>query len=336
MANRRMLVAFLCMLTVVSASTTAACISQKRSDGALLLYAPKSPNSAQNTAFSPKGDRVLYTIFHGGYNEGPGGLYLLKLSDGSRTKLLDEADHDSVNVPGTCWRSKNNRITFASDRGGKDDIWTIRPEGSGLRKVTSHTSSTFYVEPTFSPDGKWIVFEESNEAPEVKQQGSIYKVKSDGSGLTELTGGPKTGTDDRLPNWSPAGDRILFQRRRAGSDDWDIYTMTPDVKNLRRVTGAASADTDASWSPDGKWIVYSSDHGGLPVPNIFIVKAGGGKPVRVTKSKANEDGAPSWSPDGKWITFESHTGSNEDSPSALWRIRAPSCASRTAGSVENR
>ncbi|MFQ5400739.1 MAG: hypothetical protein ACE5E7_14225 [Anaerolineae bacterium] len=47
----------------------------------------------------------------------------------------------------------------------------------------------------------------------------------EGTGLTVLTDGPATGVDDRQPNWSPAGDRILFQRRGPGSGDWDIYTI---------------------------------------------------------------------------------------------------------------
>ena len=65
------------------------------------------------------------------------------------------------------------------------------------------------------------------------------------------------------------------------------------------VTGTSMADeTDASWSPGGKCIVYSTDDGDMPVPNIFAVPAAGGQSVRVTFSDTREDSAPSWSPDG--------------------------------------
>jgi TolB protein len=214
-------------------------------------------------------------------------------------------------------------IIFASDRQDIDEIWVIAPDGSNLRRVTRHSEKIYYIEPSFSPDGQWIVFEVDIDAPDEIQQGSIMKVRLDGSGLIQLTDGPGGGVDDRLPNWSPLGDRILFQRRALGSDVWNLYTVAPDGTDLHQVTTSDAGNTDASWSPDGKCIVYSTDHNGLPTPNIFIISASGGQPKRVTFSNSHEDGAPSWSPDGKWIAFESHESQDEDSPSALWHIAIP-------------
>ncbi|MFQ5409220.1 MAG: TolB family protein, partial [Anaerolineales bacterium] len=113
------------------------------------------------------------------------------------------------------------------------------------------------------------------------------------------------------------------QRHAPGSENWDIYTIAPDGSDLQQVTTAPSSDTDASWSPDGRSIVYSSDHGNLTMPNIFVIPATGGAPIRATHNSLNEDGAPSWSPDGRWIAFESHPGQDEDTPSALWYTAAP-------------
>ena len=99
--------------------------------------------------------------------------------------------------------------------------------------------------------------------------------------------------------------------------------MSSDGNDIRRVTGVRAGNTDASWSPDGRCIVYSSDNGSLSHPNIFIIPADGGTPIRLTRSKEREDGAPSWSPDGKWIAFESHENADEDSPTSLWLIKVP-------------
>lgn len=294
-----------------------------RSDGAEQIYAPTIPASAQNPTFSPDGDTILFTIFHGGYNVGPAGLFKISPFDGALYTLIDEPDVDNVNLPGTSWNPVIGKIVFASDREDREEIWTINPDGTNLFRVTHHTSSTNFIEPSFSPDGQWIVFEEITNGDEDEEQGSIWKVRCNGTQLTRLTDGFGGGTDDRQPNWSPTGEKILFQRRVPGSDDWNIYTMSPDGTNMQQVTTQPSSDTDASWSPDGLWIVYSSDYGGLSHPKIFIIPASGGTPIRVTNEPNFEDGAPSWSPNGEWITFESHTTSDENSPSTIWKIPTP-------------
>lgn len=292
---------------------------QKGADGAIRLTAPPRGSSDQNPAFSPDGAVLLFTRFEQGYNLGPSSLYMLNLASGSMRLLTAAPDSDNVNLPGSCWNAATGRIVFASDRQDTEEIWHIDQDGNNPFRVTFHHSPLHFIEPSFSPDGGWIAFEIIADLPDDRAQGSIWKIRADGSGLTQLT----SGYDDRQPNWSPGGDRILFQRRAPGRDDWNIYTMLPDGSDTQPVTTAPSSDTDASWAPDGNWIVYSSDYGGLPAPNIFIISVHGGVPLRVTLDEERADSAPSWSPDGKWIAFESRKGLTEITPASLWMIQVP-------------
>lgn len=302
-----------------------------RPDGALRLTTPPPGASDQNPAFSPDGSRLVFTRFENGYNQGPAALFLLNLSNGEVARLTPPGDQDNVNLPGAAWDAVGDRIVFASDRIEADDLWWVAPGSGVFNRVTVHDGLPRYVEPSWSPDGEWIVFEADDDVPGGGRQGSIWKVRADGAGLTRLTDGPGSGCDDRQPNWSPAGDRILFQRRVPGSDDWDLYTMATDGSDVRRVTAAPSCETDASWSPDGRWIIYSSDDGGLSASNLFVVPAAGGVPIRITYDDDREDSAPSWSPDGRWIAFESHEVQDEESPASLWRIAVPSLLASSGG-----
>jgi TolB protein len=141
-----------------------------------------------------------------------------------------------------------------------------------------------------------------------------------------LVNGSTTHTSNHEPNWSPDGTKIVFQRVEPGGFV-NLYTVSPAGGTPSRVTNDRNSDTDASWSRDSKWIVYSSDYkggtGALNEANIFVVGATGGTPVRVT-NQPYYDGAPSWSPDGKTISFESaFISTPRDEPTGIWSIAAP-------------
>jgi TolB protein len=278
--------------------------------------------SAQNPAYAPDGRTLLFTEFVDDYNNGDSGLWVLA-PGGSPKRLLFVAGNDAVNLPGSAWNVKLDRIAFAGDFVTTDDIYTIAPNGTDLRRLTNAPAADQALEPSISPDGAWIAFELDFGDPDSNaEQSALYVMRSNGTGLRRLRGGPHTGRDDREPNWSPAGNRIVFQERVLPNDQnhWALVTIEPDGSHPVVLTNSSGSNTDASWSPDGKYVDYSGDDDGLlGNGNIYIVPASGGKPLRVTRT-SNEDGASSWSPDG-YIAFESHP--SDDAPSAIYRIRVP-------------
>lgn len=273
--------------------------------------------SLQNPAWSPDSDSLVFTRFRNGYNEEPADLFIISLDNNSEHTLVSDGS-GNVNLPGSVWNAAIHKILFSSSRDPHDEIYMIDDEGNpgAEEQVTDRTELVAY-EPSFSPDGAWIVFE-SHEL-DVEDNGIITKFQRGVPGsYVELTG---ESDDCRQPNWSPAGDLILYQKYESGQ--WDIWTMEPDGNNKTKVTDGPGDKTDASFSPDGQWIVYSSEQGELEFSNIYLIPVSGGSPVRVTYYEGY-DGAPSWSPDNTTIAFESYPGDPDDSSgTTIWIIDVP-------------
>jgi len=287
-----------------------------RDDGASQIEID-SEGSLQNAAWSPDSDALLFTAFRSAYNDGPADLVVAD-SDGGSPHVLVSDGSDNVNLPGSSWSSATEQIVFSSSRDPHDEIFAIDDNASSGDEwpITSRDDFMAY-EPTFSPDGEWVVFE--SHAVDQEDNGVITRFRVDGSGDYEAL----TSADDdcRQPNWSPAGDKILYQRLADGT--WDIWVMNDDGTDAQRVTSGQGDKTDASFSPDGDWIVYSSDENELDLANLFVVPVDGGASTRVTEWPGY-DGAPSWSPDGSKIAFESFPGDPDDSDGTrLYVIDAP-------------
>lgn len=120
------------------------------------------------------------------------------------------------------------------------------------------------------------------------------------------------------PSFAPDGSRIAFVSDRSGRSE--IYTMRPDGSDVMLVTqwaeipelpsnrGYPYRSHSPTWSPDGRWIVFSSNHGS-PSDDLWIAQAHGGEPKRLTPHRVtSNEQHPRWSPDGSWIAFTSDAG----------------------------
>jgi Tol biopolymer transport system component/DNA-binding winged helix-turn-helix (wHTH) protein len=76
-------------------------------------------------------------------------------------------------------------------------------------------------------------------------------------------------------------------------------------RGLSRVTFDDGLQIGATWSPDSRYIAYSSDRGGKF--NVWVQPITSGDPVQITKGEGH-NWQPSWSPDGKYIAYRSEEG----------------------------
>ncbi len=229
-------------------------------------------------------------------------------------KALVRDGNDNVNVPGSSWNPATRLIAFASSREPHDEIFVIPDTGAAgdEARITNRSRYMAY-EPTFSPDGGWVVFE--SHPLDVEGEGVIMKHRLDQTvQYVPLTA---DGQDCRLPNWSPAGDLIVYQKYSSGQ--WDLWVMDAGGTDKRQLTFRRGDETDPSFSPDGRWVIYSEDYE-LDHANIYKVATDGSTgPIRITFHDDGYDGAPAMSRDGGRIAFESCRGDPDGSAgTTIW------------------
>jgi Tol biopolymer transport system component len=182
-------------------------------------------------------------------------------------------------------------------------------DGSNLRWLTEGRLSTGH-EPTWSPDGQRLVFDE-NSGP-IGSTSYLYIINADGSNRTPITSPDGSWAEGDFPSWSPDGTRIAFHGGCGFStihpDGSNLFCVVSS-QNLRDLVGKAEYVANRFfWSPDSQHIAFiASPHGSLPFPNpperhICVVNADGTGLIKIWTFESNNiTGEVLWSPDGKQI-----------------------------------
>jgi TolB protein len=186
-------------------------------------------------------------------------------------------------------KSQSWRIAFYSSRSGRDHVYVVNSDTTGLRCLTEKTEGG--LSPCFSPDGSTILFLRNRTG------GGIYAMDRDGRNVRRLIDGPGT---ERHPAWSPDGERIAFQSDSEGNPE--IFITHAYSSDWIRLTNDEGDDMRPSWSPDGERIAFNTNRDGNW--EIYIVGADGTGLTRLTDTPEWEM-FPAWSPDGTLIAYRS-------------------------------
>jgi Tol biopolymer transport system component len=97
------------------------------------------------------------------------------------------------------WSPNGKLILFRSHESGngQSQIYVVRPDGSGLRRLTHFPQGTTVLSYSFSPDGKWITFAKAGTAGEP----DIFVMSTNGTGIRAVT---RTPVWDSAPDWGSA------------------------------------------------------------------------------------------------------------------------------------
>ena len=260
-----------------------------RVTGEFTSLAP-SPFNESHATWSPDGGWLAFQSDRDGNWE----IYVVQptcqepslgCNDGLRNLTNNPADDMYPN-----W-SPEGQVVHMSTRGGNPDIWLTPLDEGQPRQLTDHPGPDWH--PNLSPLGGALALRSDRSG-----DAEIWGIDLTSGQALNLTDSPGV---DRYPVYSPDGSRILFVSERDGAEE--VYVMDAECVRVRvpegcggnpiNLTDHPAADRQASWSPDGRYILFISDRAGEG--DLYLMAAGGGQAYLLLDA-AVPLGQPFWSP----------------------------------------
>jgi len=179
----------------------------------------------------------------------------------------------------------------------------------------------------FSFDGKQLIFQSKRDGRKCDQ---IYSMNIDGSNTKMVSNGDGRTT---CSYFFKGGKKVLYASTHGGAKEcpvepdrskgyvwpvyaeYEIYTATPDGKNIKNLTNSPGYDAEATLSPNGKKIVFTSERDGDL--DLYSMDTNGKNVKRLTDA-IGYDGGAFFSPDGKQIVYRR---SAQETPEAIKKYK---------------
>jgi Tol biopolymer transport system component len=229
-------------------------------------------------------------------------LFRMPVEGGTATPLARTPLPVSATRPR--WSAAGDLIAFtATTPDGRDQVWTIKPNGAAPNIVYGDGISLHLFYPDWAPDGQSLIMVDTQQ--QVVTRGNLY------SGKIETLTEPAAITPSAA-RLSPDGGQIVLTGQKPGgpydqSDNslWLIAGGT--LRPLERQPLPASAP---SWSPDGRWIAFESDRGSADGRfAVFLIRPDGTGLVQVTDYLFNAN-HPVFTKDMRRLVATVGTGEN--------------------------
>jgi Tol biopolymer transport system component len=198
------------------------------------------------------------------------------------------------------------------------DLYTMRPNGTRVRRLTDFTPQAAALMATWSPDSRHIVFRVQKPG-HTFGPGEIWMMNANGTHQHPILSPARRYF---TPSFSADGAHVVFTRCRADFSSCAVFQVDTSGHHLTEITDLGHTgiqDFDPRFSPDGRRLSFTRLARDSARGAVYTVRPDGGALRRVTPPRLHGFQAD-WAPSGHALAFASGCCGQEHQ--AIWRIRA--------------
>lgn len=245
-------------------------------DGSNIRQLTNDRSLSISSSWDPSGKKLVFTSFRGRQPD----LFVMDVASRSVKRVTNNNGLDI----GAKFTADGNSVIASISPNQNSQLAQLSLDGRITKQLTP-ASRGIDVSPEFSPDFSKIVFcSDRAGGPQ------IYVMGADGSGPKRISFVRSNYCTS--PSWSPKGDKLAFVCR--GDGGFQIFVSDVDGNNARQLTTGGDNE-DPTWSPDGRYIAFSSTQGPGAGTSINLIREDGSNFKEITSSRLG-DGEPSWGP----------------------------------------